>query len=194
MLVGPGGPGGSTDGWVSCGGGAAGDVVLQTINLAAGTYPIVIGESPLPAIDPPVALGTSTTAFGLTARPGGRGAGNNVGATTYLSVEGGGGRGTTDPVQSSGASHTTDFRGGAGIDTGGPAASAGGGGRGAGGDGQDAVPGQAGHGGPGIISGIDGTLKEYGRGGGAGTRKRAGSVVTRTVRVARTEVSKAVSA
>lgn len=177
MLVGPGAPGGSSAGWVACGGGAGGDVVFQTLNLTAGNYPIVIGESPLPDIDTAPTLGTATTAFGLTALPGGHGPGNTVGApadaftaSIYPAIEGGGGRGTTDNDRV-GASHTTGFKGGDGLDSGFIAGTLGGGGRGAAGDGQDAVVGKAGDGGPGVVSGITGTLREYGRGGGGATRK-----------------------
>lgn len=178
MLVGPGGSGGSSDGWVAAGAGAGGDVVLQTINLPAGTYPIVIGTSPLPDIDTPPTLGTATTAFGLTALPGGHGSGNTVdapseafNASLYFAVEGGGGMGRPDAPDKIGAAHTTGFKGGDGIQTGGQARNASGGGRGAGGNGQDGVSGQAGDGGPGVVSGIDGTLKEYGRGGGGSARR-----------------------
>ena len=51
LLVGPGGPGGSTWGYTASGAGAGGDVVLQTLTLPAGTYNITLGTVGAPCSD-----------------------------------------------------------------------------------------------------------------------------------------------
>lgn len=180
LVVGPGGPGGSTAGFTACGGGAGGDVIPAQLILEVGEHAITIGTSASPSVNPPPELGDATTALGLTALPGGRGGGR---ATTTAGqesapTEGGGGHGMVNlaginPDSFVGAVHTTSGKGGDGFEestTGNPNRS-GGGARGAGGDGQDADIDGGGDGGPGIASDIDGTLRIYGRGGGGGSRR-----------------------
>ena len=178
LIVGPGGPGGSQEGFAGTGGGAGGDVLSGSITLPAGTYPVALGTSPAPSADPAPALGTSTTALGFTSLPGGRGSSfyfdeTNGDAVVFTAPqEGGGGRGGIVGITTgaAGATHTTQYEGGDGFEEG-SEFRLGGGGRGAGGNGADAVSGQAGDGGPGVVSAIDGTSKEYGQGGGGGGRR-----------------------
>ncbi len=83
LIVGAGG-GGSENQYDDGSGGGGGGVLHGTLpNIANGTYPIVIGTGVISV------NGTNTTALGLTAYGGGRGAGHRS-TNTYGGANGGG--------------------------------------------------------------------------------------------------------
>jgi hypothetical protein len=160
-----GGGGGSADpvSAASGGGGGGGGVLRGILDLIAGqTYQIIIGSSDQPS-----------SAFGLTAHAGGRGAGNYGAATIGASGGGGGGwaisYGTPHPVGAEGISGQGHRGGDAyGTDGDGNQPHTAGGGGGAGGPGGTGTIEKAGDGGNGIVSAISGTSTYYGGGGGGG--------------------------
>ena len=173
--VGAGGAGGSSESGGG-GGGSAGDVVRGTIELAPGTYNIVVGQKGLGQLASPSGLPTSGTAtilfdgesFSVLARPGGF-AGGRSPATD--AVDGGGGNGSAAGGSLLGAAHPTSFSGGNGRTTGVGEdfdTRAGGGGRGAGGDGTNATESDRGFGGPAVASQAPGISASYGKGGRGG--------------------------
>ncbi len=139
LIVGGGGGGGPTSSDYAAGGGG-GEVLVGSVDVAAGSTTITVGGGGAYLSD-----GEASSAFGLTANPGL--AGRNDSSTGFNSVGGASGSG---------------FDGGSGYD--------GGGGGGAGGPGanEDSIGSRlAGIGGDGVFSSITGTEVGYG-GGGAG--------------------------
>ena len=185
-LIAAGGGNGGNMAWGGAGGGAGGDALVGTTSVTAQTYSIVVGAG-APQREHTVSLanflpGGNSSAFGVEALGGGRGAGRGHSGDTgggsggYLATLGGGGGGTdaaggaeilaTDVQQ--GVAHPTGFSGGDG-NAGDDPQRAGGGGRGAGGSGGSSSVsggvGTAGDGGIGVFSTITGTSVEYGIGG-----------------------------
>jgi hypothetical protein len=165
LLVGGGGIGGRL-GDISYpgGGGGGGEVLLSTINLSAGTHPIVIG-------DKSGIVGSSNNGFtsfatltAVSGGDGGRGASSGGTDTNGKNGGSGGGGGTKGSGQTTGGLGTTGGDGGNGQANG-----AGGGGAAPdnGGNGGGAAPPGDSTGGTGFLTTIRGT-NEYFGGGGAG--------------------------
>jgi hypothetical protein len=161
------------------GGGGAGEVLTITArNITTGSYPIVVGSGGTTSGSDGSGLGgsgTSTTAFGETAKPGGGGRGADYNSTlpTTSQVANGGGGGS----RSAGYAGAVGTSVGAGVTryggyTGGSGQNGvnypGGGGAGAGANGQTpATTGSAGgNGGTGVVVGITGSALYWGGGGG----------------------------
>lgn len=166
-------------GGASTAGGGGGGVLIETVSLAAQTYPVVVGAggvgvrgdaTPRPV---PGNNGEDSTAFGLTALGGGGGAGTDHGG-----VDGGSGGGAgasskpSNPstggagLQPGSASGGFGNKGGDVLQFSSPYPAAGGGGGGAAGG--DADGGVGGAGGDGYATDFRGATEHFGGGGGGG--------------------------
>lgn len=172
LVVGGGGGGGSYRG----GGGGGGGVLEGTTSLSSASYVITVGAGgnggAYQGADP--TAGSSSSAFGIEARGGGRGGSLDDSLQPSTGSSGGGG-GAFDNSRQIGANGTADqgFSGGSGSYSSSNGRSGGGGG--AGGPGQNGGTTGAGDGGPGKLSELTGEC--YGGGGGGGLDNR-GSVKT----------------
>ncbi|MGN0833926.1 MAG: SGNH/GDSL hydrolase family protein [Kiritimatiellia bacterium] len=187
LVVGGGGGGGFYAG----GGGGGGEVIYrQSVELAAGDYPVVVGAGGLGSTTNrlsawcPAQSGGASSAFGLTARGGGYGGGAYAdnGSGGYKSVwtggdgASGGGAGGNNTVFGQGAIDLGDGQMNDGAPGATPASNvyAGGGGGGAAGKGWQAVAATEvsaacyATGGVGVACCITGVEKWYGGGGGGG--------------------------
>lgn len=174
FLVGGGGGGGAADGNCSNGGGGGGGLILASVEMTKGTYPVIVGRGGIgyQNTDRTGDDGGNSTAFGLTALGGGGGGGGgavNSGNGSSGGSGGGGGHPWSGP-RSSGL-QPGSASGGFG-NAGGSASNAapqwgGGGGGGAGSAGTDGTSTLGGPGGDGLLYDIDGVPKYY-AGGGAG--------------------------
>jgi hypothetical protein len=173
-LIVAGGGGGSDD---VAGGGGAGGLLSGTASVTSGNYIITVGNGGIRGTTRYSIGGTAaenggdTTAFGLTAIGGGRGAARRDGAFVGVTASSGGSGGGGAYPATSGASGTAG-QGNAGAS--GVSTTSGGGGGGAGGAGSGAT------GGTGFSSSITGTTTTYAvggagglNGGGAGARNSA---------------------
>ena len=161
-LIVAGGGGGSDD---VAGGGGAGGLLSGTVSVTAGLYNIVIGNGGIRGTTTFSSSGTAaenggnTTAFGLTAVGGGRGAARRDGSFVGVTANAGGSGGGGAYPATAGASGTAG-QGNAGAS--GVSTTSGGGGGGAGGAGSGVT------GGVGSASSITGTSTTYAVGGAGG--------------------------
>ena len=167
LMVGGGGGGGTTEGTAdvnasSGGGGAGGFVYRESLELAVGTYDIVVGSG-----GEVNDCGGDTSAFGLTAYGGGNGGGFIRLPSPGLGGSGGGGTATFSSQEGPGGSIRDEEQGHVGGSTAHPYQGAGGGGAGA--PGANAA-GKASSGGEGRMCAITGSEVWY-AGGGGGYRK-----------------------
>ncbi|MEJ6618492.1 MAG: fibronectin type III domain-containing protein [Candidatus Planktophila sp.] len=169
LVVGGGGGGGG--GYEGGGGGAGGFIETGTVLVTGDYYPIQVGNGGRGAIDPLVPTnGVNSTAFGLSAIGGGRGASefepSSVG-NQYVALSGGSGGGGTWGEASTkvGAAGTTGQGNSGGSGGGGTWGSGGGGATTSGGSGSTS---KGGNGGAGKLSLITGAT--YAGGGGGSLR------------------------
>ena len=183
LIVAGGGGGGSDNAGGGGGGGvlASGKNGAQTLILSSQTYQIVVGNgSKTESFNNNDAQtnGENSSAFGLTAVGGGRGASGNAGLLNPGSGgSGGGGEGeTVNASQQTGAAPSVANQGFAGGNGGALALETpggGGGGGGAGSAGSNATGTTGGNGGTGYLSSISGTSLRYGSGGGGASQNSA---------------------
>ena len=174
LVVGGGGGGGAG---IGSGGGAGGLLYYSGVNIAAGTYTIIVGAGGTGAVNYLArgANGNNSSAFGNIAYGGGGGAGqswvyNNFGTAsgtlqTTSANQGSGAGGTRYKTLGNAGTAGQGYSGGNHIDGGNIYSSGGGGGAGGvGGNGSLTSPG--GIGGIGVSSSITGTTIDYAGGGG----------------------------
>ena len=151
-LVLAGGGGGGRGGGA---GGGAGGLLQGSTSLTPGSYPIVIGTGgPGATVDNTSGTpGNDTTAFGLTAKGGGRGAGG----ASIAGGPGGSGGGGSQPAGAGGAATAGQGNNGGGV----AVANNGGGGGGAGSTGGSPTSTNGGNGGNGVSSSISGSALLY---------------------------------
>lgn len=171
LLVGAGAGAGGCDATGASGGGGCGEVVEDTVDLAAGSYPVVIGAGGVGGDggNPSTKghAGGDSTAFGDTAH-GGKGGGVGFGSSGQQGDNGGpaGGGGAGADSGSFGAASTGTFGGATGGYDGPVPRGGGGGGFGQAGHAGTAAVG--GNGGDGVQSSITGIATYYGGGGPGG--------------------------
>jgi len=180
LILGGGGGGGSDN----AGGGGGGGVLSSEragsspAPIEAGNYTIVVGAGGNASGANNVWVNTNggnSSAFGLTALGGGRGA-NGQNATAANSTNGGsggGGEGETG-INSVGFRLGQPGTAGQGFAGGNGISNSGGGGGGAGAPGQNASGSTGGNGGSGFLSSIDTNLRRYGSGGGGSNSSGSG--------------------
>jgi len=173
LIVGGGGSGGN---WYYAGGGGAGGVVSTTVNIAAGTYSVIVGKGGVQTSNANLRRGINgenSSFLGLIAYGGGGGGSGASGGPGSLNGAAGGcgGGGCVYDAGITGGAGTPGqgFAGGNGA--GYPSANGAGGAGGGGGAGGVGINGnqaasKSGDGGPGISSLITGEAKFYAGGGG----------------------------
>ena len=166
FLVGAGGAGGTSGYGTSQesrsggGGGSAGQVVVSSTSVSTGAYSIIVG----PATTTQATI--STTALGLSAAPGKKGANPALDGASGVNGSGAGAYVDGSPAGNGGVG--TNHNGGSGGNSS-VGNNGGGGGAGQGGNGTNGSPGgQGGAGGVGYLSTFSGTSKYYAGGGGGG--------------------------
>ena len=174
LVVGGGGGGGSG---IGSGGGAGGLLYYTGVNIAAGTYTIIVGAGGTGAVNYLArgANGNNSSAFGNIAYGGGGGAGqswvyNNYGTAsgtlqTTSANQGSGAGGTRYKTLGNAGTAGQGYSGGNHIDGGNIYSSGGGGGAGGVG-GNGSLTSQGGIGGIGVSCSITGTSIDYAGGGG----------------------------